>query len=567
MTNLLASAVADRLLVMTGWILAMTLWETTALGVLLAAWRVGHPRASAQQRHRAGIAAFGAAVPQAGVTTLALPMVAPSPSMSMAGTPVAAPPASPGLRLPQRRDTERAVSTEARPSGFPADTAAASAALEWAAGVLILGIRLLGGGILAASIRKQARPVPNESGAGGAERLGSHLRRCPPVALLQSHHVEGPVVLGWRRPPLILPTDVTDRLTPGMIDAVLAHEFAHIERRDYVANLVQSVVELLLFFSPAVAWMSRSIREAREYCCDDIAVERCGDPKHYIHALTTLASLATVNTVRPALSAAGPRLIVRVRRLLQEEPMPRFPSMRLLALGATLVMLIVTGQRVTTASAAYASRFLAADERAGARTLQARIPFGYATEQDGSGVELGPVVWGEDDSIQHATLRNMTNERITAVGFVAVVEGIGVPLRKPVRVFPAGPIAVLIAPGQSVEVSPKIVSVAQLRALGSALPDRLQVFIGLESVRFSNGAQWTITPNPAATSGRDALGIQRAEISRELLAAAASVSGVSVCRDEKGRSYSLGAIVPVRNEPGRFARCTNGRWEESAPGR
>src|SRR5258708_36468726 len=105
MTNLLASAVANRLLVMTGWILAMTLWETTALAVLLAAWRVVHPRASAPQRYRAGIAALGAAVLLAGATPLALPIVAPSPSMSMTAAPRAGPPAPAGLRLPQRRVT------------------------------------------------------------------------------------------------------------------------------------------------------------------------------------------------------------------------------------------------------------------------------------------------------------------------------------------------------------------------------------------------------------------------------------------------------------------------------
>src|SRR5258708_25131894 len=128
MTNLLASAVANRLLVMTGWILAMTLWETTALAVLLAAWRVVHPRASAPQRYRAGIAALGAAVLLAGVTPLALPMVAPSPSMSMAGTPVAAPPAPPRPPLSQSPATGRPGFAAGRPPRFPAETPAASAA-------------------------------------------------------------------------------------------------------------------------------------------------------------------------------------------------------------------------------------------------------------------------------------------------------------------------------------------------------------------------------------------------------------------------------------------------------
>ncbi len=417
--------------------------------------------------------------------------------------------------------------------------------------------------MLAASIRRRARPIVNESAEQVAEALRADLRLPAPVRLLQSEHVEAPVIMGWRRPALILPADVTDRLSPDMIDAVLAHEFAHIERRDYIANVLQSIVELVLFFSPAVAWMSTRIREAREYCCDDAAIHRCGDPKHYVQALTTLASLATVNTVRPALGAAGPRLIVRVRRLLQEETMPRFSSMRLLALAATLIVLIVTGIRVTAASAAYASRVVA-NEEPGARIPQTHIPFGWQTEQDGSGVVLGPFVFTEDAPEQRATVRNTTNATISALRFVAIVEGMAP--RSPVRIFTSEMMPVSIAPGRSGDVAPKTISPEQLQEVAGATNGRVQVFFGLQAVKFANGAEWQIAPNAAATNHREALGVPRAEIPRELLgtAPAAAVLPDSACRDQNGRAYSLGAVVPLRNEPGRFARCNNGRWEESA---
>jgi beta-lactamase regulating signal transducer with metallopeptidase domain len=548
---------------MAGWALVVILWETTALGVLLAAWRLVHPRASAEQQYAAGVVALGAAVALAVITPPMLMVIASSPSVLQATRTAGTALPEPGLAY---RGATGPVAIPLQPEGdsrVSPDALAGAAGLIWAGGVLLLGVRLLGGGMLAASIRNRARPIVNESAEQVAEALRADLRLPAPVRLLQSEHVEAPVIMGWRRPALILPADVTDRLTPDMIAAVLAHEFAHIERRDYIANVLQSIVELVLFFSPAVAWMSTRIREAREYCCDDAAIYRCGDPKHYVQALTTLASLATVNTVRPALGAAGPRLIVRVRRLLQEETMPRFNSVRLIALAATLIVLVVTGIRVTAASAAYASRVVANGET-DARIPQTHIPFGWQTEQDGSGVVLGPFVFTEDAPEQRATVRNTTSATISALRFIAVVEGMTP--RGPVRIFTSEMMPVSIAPGQSGDIAPKTISPEQLQQAAAASSDRVQVFFSLQAVKFANGAEWHMTPNPAATNHQEALGIPGVEIPRELLgtAPAAAVLADSSCRDQNGRAYSLGAVVPLRNEPGRFARCNNGRWEESA---
>jgi hypothetical protein len=72
--------------------------------------------------------------------------------------------------------------------------------------------------------------------------------------------------------------------------AVIAHEVAHIRRGDYAINLLHSAVEVPLFFSPAVVWISRCIRDAREFCCDDEAAA-IGDRRHYVEALTCFAAL------------------------------------------------------------------------------------------------------------------------------------------------------------------------------------------------------------------------------------------------------------------------------------
>lgn len=116
----------------------------------------------------------------------------------------------------------------------------------------------------------------------------------PRATLLTSDHVEAPVVIGHRSPVVILPRDAEQHLSPEAIVPLLAHELAHVARQDYLANLAQSLIDALLFFSPGARWISRCVRETREYCCDDLVVEHCG-PAPYVNALTTLAALAMVS--------------------------------------------------------------------------------------------------------------------------------------------------------------------------------------------------------------------------------------------------------------------------------
>jgi hypothetical protein len=108
---------------------------------------------------------------------------------------------------------------------------------------------------------------------------------------------------------------VLSGLTPRQVEAILAHELAHIRRHDYLVNLLQTVVETLLFYHPAVWWLSHRIRVERENCCDDLAVSLCGDPVAYAAALAELEGLRSSNRTL-ALAATGGSLLHRVKRLL-----------------------------------------------------------------------------------------------------------------------------------------------------------------------------------------------------------------------------------------------------------
>ena len=95
--------------------------------------------------------------------------------------------------------------------------------------------------------------------------------------VVESALVDVPTVVGWLRPAILLPVAAIATLTPAQVEAILAHELAHIRRHDYAVNLLQTIAETLLFYHPAVWWLSKRIRAEREHCCDEIAVEICGD--------------------------------------------------------------------------------------------------------------------------------------------------------------------------------------------------------------------------------------------------------------------------------------------------
>src|SRR5205085_7690670 len=106
---------------------------------------------------------------------------------------------------------------------------------------------------------------------------------------------------------------------PQQLEAVLAHELAHVRRHDYLVNVVQTGVETLLFYHPAVWWVSRQIRAEREHVCDDMAVRVTGDAMTYPRALTRIERLRTTTPLFVMAADGGSRR-TRVSRLVEGPP-------------------------------------------------------------------------------------------------------------------------------------------------------------------------------------------------------------------------------------------------------
>jgi soluble lytic murein transglycosylase-like protein len=147
-------------------------------------------------------------------------------------------------------------------------------------------------------------------------RIGQRVRSSQRVQLLVSRHVDAPVVLGWLRPVILMPISAFSALPPLYVEALLAHELGHVRRLDYLVNVVQSCVEALLFYHPAVHWVSRCMRAEREHCCDDIAIQVTGEPLRYARALAEMETLRA-RLPEPALAANGGNLMLRIERILK----------------------------------------------------------------------------------------------------------------------------------------------------------------------------------------------------------------------------------------------------------
>ena len=215
----------------------------------------------------------------------------------------------------------------------------------WFTGVLILLGRLNFGLVATRRMKYLAvESVPTEI-EHVLHTLSGRLRISRVVKLLNSARVQTPMVIGWLKPAILLPVGCMAGMSLRQIEAILAHELAHIRRHDYLINLFQSLIETLLFYHPAVWWVSSQIRREREHCCDDLAVAVCGDPLAYAQALSSLEERRSP-VPAGAFSATGGVLKMRIARLLglkQSPAFPRTPAAILLALVVATVGLALWG--------------------------------------------------------------------------------------------------------------------------------------------------------------------------------------------------------------------------------
>jgi len=184
----------------------------------------------------------------------------------------------------------------------------------WFVGVMLFSLRTAGGFFVIARLRRRESKPMNLGLLALCREMQQRLGISRAIRYCESLHLDAPAVVGWFRPVVLLPISALSGLTELQLRAVVAHELAHIRRLDAFFNLFQVAAETLLFYHPAVWWLSKRIRAERENCCDDVALSVCGNPAEYARALALMEQWRAAPTF--ALAANRGPLASRVTRLL-----------------------------------------------------------------------------------------------------------------------------------------------------------------------------------------------------------------------------------------------------------
>ncbi len=188
--------------------------------------------------------------------------------------------------------------------------------IAWILGLLVSSARLIGGFSKTRKITRHATRDASRALALRVEKICEKLGITRAIRLLESTAIDVPLVVGAIRPVIVVPASLITGLTPLQLDMLLAHELAHIRRHDYLINLLQTVLETLLFYHPAARWISDRAREERENCCDDLAVAMCGgDAGQYTSTLLVLEE-SRHQGFGLAAAATGGSLLRRAERLI-----------------------------------------------------------------------------------------------------------------------------------------------------------------------------------------------------------------------------------------------------------
>ncbi|GMU20082.1 MAG: hypothetical protein AMXMBFR13_01830 [Phycisphaerae bacterium] len=363
-----------------GWMLVHSLWQGAAVAALFGMLLLALPAERVRARYMAGCCALMLMVVLCGLTfvlvqvpaeparmSAALPSVTRSSVQSLSEAAerrrAEASVSEPAVLAPPVREVGEAPRVISEPLAVrPLQTAHAQR-LEaqvvrfaqpllpwltraWLAGVLLLSLWRLGGYVAMRRLPAVGtRPMEREVLAI-VDQFRERLGISRPVCVLRSIIIRTPALIGHFRPVILMPIGAIAHLSTEQLETIIAHELAHVRRYDYLAGLVQSMIEVLLFHHPAVWWISRRIRIEREFCCDDLVLSLGKSRLVYAQALVLLAP-PRMTAPSAAAAATGGSLAARIRRLVGAPAEDRVGRSRSAA-GLFLMLLLGLGLLVAT---------------------------------------------------------------------------------------------------------------------------------------------------------------------------------------------------------------------------
>jgi len=320
-----------------GWTLLHFCWQATVIGLAYGAIDMACENAGSRTRYGLALAALLAMVAAAAATLiheLSAVRLAPSDIWAIGAS--------------DRMPIDAAGAALSNAARGPMEIGAVLPWLDllWLAGVLCLTLRALGGYYVLLRFVRATDPHVPEQLVALVRGLCTCLGIDRSIALRLSREGGGPFVVGVVRAVIVVPVSALTALSPAQLEAVLAHELAHIRRADFLWNVLQTIVETLFFFHPAVWWIGRRLRTERELCCDDMALAACGDRLTYATALVALERARPTNRLAPALHGQGSNvgLKARILHILGTAPQRPHRLAPLLFAATAIISLLLVSQ-------------------------------------------------------------------------------------------------------------------------------------------------------------------------------------------------------------------------------
>jgi beta-lactamase regulating signal transducer with metallopeptidase domain len=582
--NPLDALANSPLLSLLGWTVlsALTLGAAAAATILLV--RSVAPQITSRWQHRLVLSLYAVSfIAALAVASMPRQPLARLTTRSERSTPIAelVIPARPGQAA-----TRTVEVTSVRPSDRLGELVGLLGLLSVGFAIVATG-RLLAGLWMVRRLRRNAVAVDDAALEATIASLAATLGIRRRIALRQSAAVDTAITGGWLRPFVLLPPGLAASLGPE-IEPVLAHELAHVRRRDFPIAVLQAVADAATRLSPGHRWLSLEASRLREQACDDTVVALGVEPVRYARALEALGTWSRGVKMTYVVCAANRHLASRVRRLLEGPCKPR----ALAAIGA--ILLLPIGALAATLVAATAPGLPAPpsnghrpllpstlmsglDVRHAAQTsgstgtqevqrfLAAQgILSGYSFHQPNSPVRIDEVSPSHTYVFDSLVLRNVFAKQITSVMFNAIIERPAAA----VVIVSSPSIRVSLDPGQHAEIATRFVSLEEASRFKS--DDKVQLLLTVARVDFEDGSQWGAPIDISARSADGAMGIQPVTLPREFVSVALPPN-ISTPETNcyggysEDAQFSPGSIVPIEGETQRFARCVEGRWVEVDP--
>ncbi|MGD2093933.1 MAG: M56 family metallopeptidase [Phycisphaerales bacterium] len=344
----LQSILSQEAIQKLGWTLVHFIWQAATVALLLAIILKLLRKSSSSLRYIIACLALALVVLLPAVTIGFIPVSTPQPAAQIEMMPL--PAFTPSELTPPAEITILDEPTQPESATPAASVSLIQRAAEffeptlpyivsgWLIGVFGLSLWHLGGWAQLQRLRRKLVKKVDDTLYTKLDLLSRRLHLNQTVQLLESTLVQIPTVVGWIRPVILLPASALTGLASEQLEAILAHELAHIKRYDYLVNILQTIVEILGFYHPAVWWISHKIRAERENCCDDLAVNISGDRVCYARALTSMEEIRTARG-QLAVAVTGGSLFQRIYRLVGKDSTEKTPSSWIPA--ATAILLII----------------------------------------------------------------------------------------------------------------------------------------------------------------------------------------------------------------------------------